>query len=571
MTRMTEPVAKRMLTKSGLVALIGCGLVACGQTADGDGEMTAPTGSGTTTGQMTSSGATGASSVSPTTTNGSGATVSPSTTSSGVNPQTTTAPTSTGNTSTGVSPVNPVQPVNPGPSGGVNPVAPGSTGEGTVDPTTSTASETTSVPTGECGIMPTASISEAIATVGIVEFTSSTAVTSAKIEFTPAGGGTTITAPVDLTAPNYRTLLLGMKPDTMYTYKVIVNDSCASEEQSIATASIPLTVNVPDFNIKPGMSPGYYIVSVYGGGDQNVIIDGDGDIVWYGPVSKESGGFGGGGGSSRAKIDFESKYMWSLTANPACCMGSGGMNRVSMDGLDVSTDFPEVDKRHHDIAAVPGGIMTFMVHSGQCSAVVERSPDGTVKTIVADTSTLYPKGRECHPNSIHYHTEDDSYTMSDRESSLYVKFSRSGELLWQLGGANPKGPIFAGSGTWEVNHGHHMFMHDGKLHFLAFNNGNFGGNSVVREFELDEGTMMANEIWTYDEDLDASVMGEVQRLPNGNTLVAYTERGTIREVNAASETVGEFAIAGGQVGYVDYRPTLYGTPTKAKLDYKFEE
>lgn len=548
-----------MLRNCGPLTFLGCAL-ACGQTEKSD---TSGNPSNSSTG-TDSSVPTSSSGPVIATSGGNAETVAP-VAQTGVNPE--SGPTSAaGSTTTNPNAVAPVESVAPS---NVDPAVSGSASNTSQDPT-SGQQTTTDVEVNDCGVVPSATLSQHIATVGIVTFTSTTTVTSAKIEFKPTAGGPTITAPVDLEAPDHRTLLLGMKPDTMYTYKVIVNDTCASAEQQLATTSIPLTVDVPDISVTPGMSAGYYVVSIVGGAGQNVILDGDGEIVWYGPVAVEEGGFGGTGSNSRAKLDYESKYMWSLAGNPMCCTGSGGMNRVSMDGAEVITSFSEVDKRHHDIAALPGGIMTFLVHSGECSAVVERSPDGSVKTIVADTSTMYQPGQECHPNSIHYHVEDDTYTMGDRQASLYVKFKRTGELLWQLGAANPKGPIFEGAGTWPINHGHHLFTQDGKLHFLLFNNGDFGGNSVIREFELDEANLVATPTWTYDQDLSASVLGDVQRLPNGNTMVSYTEAGVIREVNAASETVGEFVVVNGQVGYVDYRPTLYGTPTKAKLDYKFE-
>ena len=74
-----------------------------------------------------------------------------------------------------------------------------------------------------CTITATSSVSPMIATVGIVTWsTTLSGVQSAKIDF----GLTTsygMTAPVDLTQPSYRTLLLGMKAQRMYNYKIIYN------------------------------------------------------------------------------------------------------------------------------------------------------------------------------------------------------------------------------------------------------------------------------------------------------------------------------------------------------------
>lgn len=410
-------------------------------------------------------------------------------------------------------------------------------------------------------------ISSKINTVGIVTFTADVDVTSAKIEFKNMAGGDTFTAPVDLEADGFRTLLLGMKPSATYTYKVIVNDDCSSAEGSLTTGNVPPGTSIPRITqTGSGAYKGFYIVSVYGTGKASVILDQDGDIVWY-------GGGVSGEGTSRSRMDWEGKYMWSVGANPF--PGMGNIRRVSMDGLEDGTNFPGTEYRHHDFTAVPGGIMTFLAHQsamqGTCSRIVELSPDGTAKEIVANINQLYAPGGDCHPNSIHYQIEEDTYTLGDREADLYVKISRSGELIWQLGGTAPKAASFQGAGTWSINHGHHYFKKGEEMHMLVFNNevGLGGGGetgSNVYEFILDETAMTATKIWTQQVP-GTAVMGDVQRLPNDNTLVALTTSNVFREYSPDGTKVHEFNI-GTQIGYVDYRPTLYGVPTKANLDYK---
>jgi hypothetical protein len=59
----------------------------------------------------------------------------------------------------------------------------------------------------------------------------------------------------------------------------------------------------------------------------------------------------------------------------------------------------------------------------------------------------------------------------------------------------------------------------------------------------------------------AAVLGDVQRLPNGNTLVAYSTSGVLHQVNAAGELVQELTWPiGGAFGFVNHRPSLYGPP-----------
>ena len=58
---------------------------------------------------------------------------------------------------------------------------------------------------------------------------------------------------------------------------------------------------------------------------------------------------------------------------------------------------------------------------------------------------------------------------------------------------------------------------------------------------------------TYQND----VMGDVQRLPNGNTVIAFSTKGIIHEVDADG-TVLQTIQTATNFGYMHKRPTLYG-------------
>lgn len=542
-------------------ALVTFGLSACAGTDDVDPMITSPSATGSVTA------------------------VTPGATTSGVSPSV--------NPSVNPNPVNPVSPVNPSPTTTATSMAPvqppvsPTSGPATSDPTpvtpTVTGSPTTTSPStsgpgpeptstgpgGTCTIAATGEISAKITTVGVVTFTVDVPVTSAKIEFKNMAGGETMTAPVDLEADGYRTLLLGMKPNATYTYKVVVNDSCSSAEGSLTTGAVPVSAaqKIPRISkTGSGGQPGFYVVSVYSANTHSVILDQDGDIVWYGAGATA----GGTDGTSRSRMDWEGKHMWSLAANPFAGRG-GAIMKVSMDGETETTELPGTENRHHDLVAVPGGIMTILAHQtqGSCSRIIEYSPDGTAKEIVGDINEIYQSVMDCHPNSISYNVEDDTYVVGDRNASMFVKFDREGNVIWQLGGANPVGPSFQGAGTWSISHGHHLFEQDGSLRMLVFNNAS-GGTSNVLEYTLNEEAMTAEQTWKIGV-ASTPVMGDVQRLPNGNTLVALTTAGSVIEYKtggAQAESVQEFKITGAQVGYVDYRPTLYGVPAKARFDYK---
>jgi hypothetical protein len=100
--------------------------------------------------------------------------------------------------------------------------------------------------------------------------------------------------------------------------------------------------------------------------------------------------------------------------------------------------------------------------------------------------------------------------------------------------------------------------------FLIFNNGS-GGGSLAIEILLDLGGMSATRAWTYSAmpSIANIVMGDVQRLPNGNTIVAYSTQGVVHEVDAQSQLVQEIVWPiGGAFGYIHKRASLYGPPPR---------
>jgi hypothetical protein len=58
-------------------------------------------------------------------------------------------------------------------------------------------------------------------------------------------------------------------------------------------------------------------------------------------------------------------------------------------------------------------------------------------------------------------------------------------------------------------------------------------------------------------------MGDVQRLDNGNTIVAFSTQGVLHEIDANSAMVQQLSWGlQGAFGYVTKRKTLYGAPPR---------
>jgi hypothetical protein len=422
-------------------------------------------------------------------------------------------------------------------------------------------------PGGTCTFDVNHAPSPMVGTVEIVTFALDEPVlTDARIEFGPSGAAPSMTAPVDLGAPLNRTLLLGMKGQKPYTFRIVATagaKTCTSPEFSFTTGAVhtgapKITRSMPG----TGAAKGFIVTTI--GVDANMsngqpdiyIFDTDGDVVWW----TYAGLYTPSANISRAHLSWDAKTVWVITAM------SGRVLSVSMDGL-TTTDYSSMLRRaHHDLTVLPEGGIATMIGGGNSTtgqSIVEMKPDGTITTIVADLATLYRPG--FYANAIHYYPADDSYTLSDRnnDTNLFVKFKRNGTLVWQLGGSNPLGKSFTlvGLEQWKINHGHHLTP-DGR--FLFFNNGGTTGSVFtprILEVMLDETNNTATKTWEFSlGSMVALALGDAERLPNGHLLVTSSMEGYIAEVDRSGAVVQSFRNT--SFGYADFRTSLYGPPPR---------
>jgi hypothetical protein len=469
--------------------------------------------------------------------------------------------------------------------GGTSPAGGASSSGGSAPSGGSTYAIGGSSGSGDCSFTVDKSVSSKIPTVGIVQWTTTLAgVTSAKIVYTLGNAGADIlnkggTAPVDVTQTNKRTLLLGLKPSSTYTFHIEATGPsgiCTSPDQTLTTGALSgaPTVTRTATNAS-ALAKGFIVTSTGqgagggmggGGGGSNsaYIIDADGTVVWYAAAPSQC---------SRALMDWEAANMWMLSLNVQ--NSNGEMRYVSMDGETSQNSVSGLSGAHHDFTVLPGGIVATMVWASSGSDpesnLIERSPNGTLTTKFKIGSNLYLGGQSMmggsgssfHSNSIHYHQADDSYTIADRNPNLMVKATRTGTPVWQIGGNCSGAPApKCAAGTWQVNHGHD-FDKNGNL--LLFNNGGgggMGGGGSSHVFELkitDSGTFGTSVVKDFDSGNSSNVLGDVQRLPNGNTLITYSTTGVMLEVDPSWGTVQTLK---GSFGYADWRETLYGPPVR---------
>ena len=74
--------------------------------------------------------------------------------------------------------------------------------------------------------------------------------------------------------------------------------------------------------------------------------------------------------------------------------------------------------------------------------------------------------------------------------------------------------------------------------------------------------MTATRTWSYQGlGINDTVLGDAQRLPNGNTMVDFSTKGTIQEVDASGNLLQEIKTTT-NFGYLQKRATLYGPPPR---------
>ena len=288
-----------------------------------------------------------------------------------------------------------------------------------------------------------------MATVGIVEWSTTLAnVSSAQVVYTLNNAGAAIlnrggTAPVDLAKSNYQTLLLGLKQSSTYTFHVEATSMdgtvCKSANRTLTTGTLSGAPGITRTATNPSAQDVGFIITSTGasGSLPAIIIDADGAVVWSIEAPANC---------TRARMDYEGANMWMVAMN---VRNTGGeMRRISMDGLTSQKNVSGLSSAHHDFTVLKGGIVAALVWGSSGTDVpsdlVEHSPDGTNETVFHIGSNLYVGSQSTfgagsdtyHCNSVHYHATDGTYTISDRNASLYVKVTRAGALLWQFGGTS---------------------------------------------------------------------------------------------------------------------------------------
>jgi hypothetical protein len=429
-----------------------------------------------------------------------------------------------------------------------------------------TTSGTGGSSTGTAAFTVNVSLSTAIATVGIVQWSIDKTIESARIEFGRDPNAFELTAPVDLTEPSYRTLLLGMKASTTYSLRVVAQgggQTYTSDVYTVETGFLPngLPVQtITDRNAAALYAGGGFTVGctgydTFGGAGQNrswvFIFDKDGDQVWALDMSDTAAA-----GCTRARMSLDGKYMWAGSFGNTTA--DGALSRVTMDGLGTPQDWV-LPGRSHDFAILPNDHVVYFARNnggaGQApESVFEFDPATGMSTKIWDpiTDFTFEDDRGGHANQVNFVPELNALSLSMYFINTVALISYpQGQLLAAFGGDESTFPGM----SWDGQHGH-----DVRADRVAIfnNNGTNGGASVLR-FQYNLGASSVTPLGDYSSGEDSVAFGDVKELPNGNFHVTYSSTSVIHEISPSLELLRTIE-TNVLIGYVEHRATLYGPP-----------
>lgn len=171
-----------------------------------------------------------------------------------------------------------------------------------------------------------------------------------------------------------------------------------------------------------------------------------------------------------------------------------------------------------------------------------------------------------HPSSLEIDNDSNYYVSLQAINEIVKIDGRTGRTLWRFGGRRNEftildDPLHGFRGQHSVR-----VLKNGDLLLFDNRRGEYPGAARVVQYALDTQRMTARMVWTYtpSPSIASPIMGSVQRLRSGNTLVGFSVAGRLVEVDARSRVLwgAELTLGPGRSPTQFYRAlrieSLYG-------------
>ncbi len=353
-----------------------------------------------------------------------------------------------------------------------------------------------------------------------------------------------------------------------------VQSNMDSYPQIIGGVSVPSDFPAIDIAVNEDPDSGYIFICTYFSPYYAMIFDNSGAPIWYLKakdrrrdlkVQKDGrittlakSGYGGG-----SHIAFDSTYTLVDTffIPPGYVIDEHEL-QVLENGhyLSIFSDTRTVDMSQ----LVEGGNPNARVmghHFAEMDAndnpiLIWRSWDHLKIEEVINLDITKSSFEFVHMNAIEI-DHDNNILISNRNRSEILKLDRkTGEIIWTLGGANNQF-------TWVNDDQHISYQHDIRVlpngNYTLFDNGNYHTPQHSRALELKVDTLNkeVTKIWEYSYEpiIYSKYMGNVQRLPNGHTLInwAICNKPKLSEVRPDGSTVFEMDYINSNESYRTFR------------------
>ncbi len=355
-----------------------------------------------------------------------------------------------------------------------------------------------------------------------------------------------------------------LRPDTEYRFRVELHSDgevVGARRGTFTTAAPPDELPELDIVVNDLSQPRLILATVLGQVMAPVVISQDGYYAWWHIEQDPALTIAQAHLSPDGDAVFYNAYDKGENASPDA---DYHLRRVDLDSGEVSS--LEVRSHHHDFLVHEDGTLAWIQSDvrdveGQefkGDAIVETTADGEHQTLWTSWDHLeFDMSEECnhsgsniwtHANALAFDQRRNSYLISLRETDSVVAVDRTtGDTLWVLGGCESD---FAFRNQ-ELFHGQHQIQRT-SAGLLVYDNRPDFPNSRVAEYRLDQSAHTAELIWSYDADgaYSTTMLGDAQRLDNGDTLATWSTTATMEQVDPSGELVWQATFGFGTVlGY----------------------
>ena len=339
-------------------------------------------------------------------------------------------------------------------------------------------------------------------------------------------------------ALNHTVFLPRLRANGQYDYEVRAVDDARQGEPvpgQFATDSLPLELRDLQFYVIGAATFPLTLVEVKGGLDAHVIVDQDGEIVWY--------WLGGGEVGSAFTRLANGNFVFNEDNDLVVVTPAGQVVARMQKTVDMGQGFRQ--GTHHDMAVTPSNTVLFLAYDDRVvdnvtwtgEAVWEWDFEADLLTkrwssfdfLAPDVDIGGWTSPEdwLHANSLSIGPRGNvvlSFFWLNQIISIAPDYA---SLEWRLGGPGstiaPDGGVLLG--------GQHTATEIEQDRVLLFDNGRYEPGGPVRgtpfsrgvELSLDRGSGTATIVWEFrpNPDIFAAIVSAARRLDNGNTVVTF--------------------------------------------------